>query len=165
MPQSDGSICSRNQQGYYLDNAESNKLVYCSTNNSCDISEYNDGYFINSQDNDVIKCNNSTCDLFIPGSSCENHNNEIILYNEKLYYCHNEEMKDIINSNYYLELSNIKASSIYPTISSGDDIILLNIDGFSITQYITESIYFCCFLLYFFFLKIIYNYLLFFILT
>ncbi|OUM63641.1 hypothetical protein PIROE2DRAFT_9784, partial [Piromyces sp. E2] len=133
------SICQRNKQGFYIENNESEDLIYCDNEKYCDTSSYSNGYFINSQNNEVIICSDSICTLFTPGSSCDEHNNEIILDNEKLYYCHDNEKIDIIDSNYYLELSNINTNDIYPKISSGSDIILLYIDGFSVTQYITES--------------------------
>lgn len=141
-----GSICSESDEpGYYFntEDEKSNNLLYCSINDeyymNCEISEQENGYFINSYNNDVIKCNNSICDKFSPGNSCINNDNEIIMENNYPYFCHENELLNFLDIDHYYELPNVNASSIFPTVKKGNDSILLKISRYSVSQYITES--------------------------
>ncbi|ORX78583.1 hypothetical protein BCR32DRAFT_270003 [Anaeromyces robustus] len=133
-----GSICKINEYGYYLENGETKNLIYCDNNSVCEKIDKN-GYFFNSFSTNVIRCHNSKCDYFSKGNSCSSKNNEVILYDNTLYYCYNEEEISFSDISRFYELRNINANSLYPEITDGNDIILLKIDKFSVTQYINEK--------------------------
>jgi len=103
-----------------------------------------EGYFINSYNKDVVKCktnadeNEITCELFNPGTSCSASTNGVILYNNVLSYCNEANQISFSSVSKYVTLSNIDASAIYPNIAKGKDTILLKIDNYSVTQYVTD---------------------------
>jgi len=143
----DASICfvSNTITGYLLNSGDkdSSSLIYCDKTN-CSI-EKKDGYFINSLNQYIIKCESSYCYISDEGSSCENNNNEAILYYDrkletlKYGYCNGSQEVKFLDTDQYYPLSNINASSHYPIINSGRDTILIKIDKYSATQYINEK--------------------------
>lgn len=140
----DGSKCYKmNDPGYYINSMSEKKdeLIYCDSNNQCQISIQSDGYFINSSDeNYYIKCHNSICnEIYEKESSCTTKPNEIIYYNDNFYFCLNDKRIIFYNQIKYYKLSNIKANEIFPKIVKGDDYILLKVDQYSITQYSSNS--------------------------
>lgn len=128
-----------NNAGYYLSSNETKELIECDISNKCTISNLSDGYFVNSLNNDVIKCINSVCNIINKGKACNENPNEVILSLNRLYYCNNKNTIPFSSSDKYYELSNIDASSKYPEVVEGSDIILLRINKYSVTQYITDS--------------------------
>jgi len=112
-------------------------LIYCDTE-SCEITTQSNGYFINSLF-DINICKNSICQLVEIKGQCSNHNYEVTNYNGYNYFCVNNAKYSFSKTNQYLEVSNIKASSIFPNIEYGNDKILVKIDEYSVTQYITDS--------------------------
>ncbi|ORX84879.1 hypothetical protein BCR32DRAFT_266028 [Anaeromyces robustus] len=140
--------------GYYLNtmSEKTNELYYCNKfyseneNESsydefeCIILEKENGYFINSLNTDIIKCSNSKCEKFKNGNSCDNHYNEVIVNNNStLYFCEKDKAISFPKTEMYIELKNINANVIFPVYENGNDIILLKIDKYSVTQQITDS--------------------------
>lgn len=130
--------------GYYLAYINENEFYfyYCDSFNKCEKSSESDGYFINSTDNTIIKCSNNNCIIFKNDSNtCAYHYYEVILYSDKKpYYCNGKKRISFSNSEiYYFKASSFDASSIYPIYNQGSDTILLKIDEYSVTQFITGS--------------------------
>ncbi|ORX64242.1 hypothetical protein BCR32DRAFT_251223 [Anaeromyces robustus] len=138
--------------GYYLNtmSEKTNELYYCNKlypeyNNNyegfeCTILEKENGYFINSLNTDIIKCSNSKCEKFTNESySCDNHYNEVIVRYDNLYFCKKDKYISFPKTEMYIELKNINTNVIFPVHKTGNDIILLKIDKYSVTQQITNS--------------------------
>lgn len=142
------SKCSVNDKlyGYFLNygDEDSSNLIYCDENSKTCKIEKKDGYFINNLDQYIIKCESSLCNL-TEGSSCENNNNEAISYYDsnleadKFVYCHGSKEIQFLETDKYYPLSNVKASSKYPIINSGDETILIKVDKYSATQYTDQN--------------------------
>jgi len=141
-----GAECTTtNDQGYFIDSGDDNskKLIYCDNDNCISVEE--DGYFINSLTEYVIRCNTISCIIISEGASCETNNNEAIIYYDEtleknIYkYCHNYKEISFLDSEKYYPLTDIQASSKYPTIVSGSDTILLKIDKYSVIQTINTD--------------------------
>ncbi|OUM57859.1 hypothetical protein PIROE2DRAFT_17026 [Piromyces sp. E2] len=135
-----GNICSKSKNvGYYLTYFDPRNLIYCDASYKCTKSTLTDGFFINSLNMNVIKCSKGTCQYIIKGKSCLSNPNDVILNTNKLYYCNDKSIIEFTNKERYYELNGIQASSKYPIIKEGSDIILLKIDKYSVTQYITNE--------------------------
>eukprot|EP00833_Pecoramyces_ruminatium_P018294 jgi/Orpsp1_1/1192326/evm.model.d7180000092294.1 len=135
-----GNTCEiSNKPGYYLNIENSNTLIFCDESNGCKTSSESDGYFINSFNFDIVKCNKSNCEHINTTTSCKNHQNEVIAHDNQLFYCHNDNEVSFSTTKKIYPLSNIKASKLYPNIEKGSDTILLKIDQYSVTQYITPD--------------------------
>lgn len=136
-----GNVCKKSSKpGYYLNSENSNsKLLYCNDKNDCKTSKESDGYFINSFSYNYIKCSKSKCSLIDPDISCNNHQYEVILHDNQLFYCYGKNEISFTDIAKYYSLSKVQASSIYPEITAGSDTILLKIDQYSVTQFITSD--------------------------
>ncbi|OUM63258.1 hypothetical protein PIROE2DRAFT_20691, partial [Piromyces sp. E2] len=142
-----GSICECEyikKEGYYLiEISGSDILNYCTYNGDVTCEEkqtIEGGYFINSYNNDIIKCdNNSNCEIFTPGTACSDNTNEVIILKNQSFYCNGKEQISFSDTSKYILLSNIDINYIYPSISKGTSSILLKIDRYYVTQYITEE--------------------------
>lgn len=149
-----GSICKiTDKSGYFLNSGDNkpNSLIYCRKNvnskidkykNHCQVVQKMNGYFINEIDKNVIKCVDSDCQINEIGSLCKINNNNIIIdYDTKTpYYCLNEKRYKFDDFNKYLRLTDIDpTNSTFPKINTGYEYILLKIDDYSVTQYITNS--------------------------
>ncbi|OUM63260.1 hypothetical protein PIROE2DRAFT_10226, partial [Piromyces sp. E2] len=134
--------------GYYLYNEnenESNVLHYCESKTNCSVKNESDGYFINSSNYDIIKCSNSHCEIIDTESDCTDNNFGVIYKDGKNKFCYKNQ-DEIFPSDYktYYELTNVRANIAFPIISNGDDSILVEVDKYSVKQYITNSDeYFC----------------------
>ncbi|KAL6621478.1 hypothetical protein U3516DRAFT_811049 [Neocallimastix sp. 'constans'] len=133
--------------GYFI-NSESdspNSLIYCDDYDCKTITESN-GYYINS-DGGIIRCNSFACELLERkevGSSCTNHPNEVIYYNNNynsFQYCNDTSEVDFSDKEFYITLNNINSSNLdFPTnIVSGNDTILLKVNQYSIKQVVTDN--------------------------
>lgn len=147
------TVCSVSHKNGYYFNSESeisNHIYYCNfyygdNEERCSIVEKDNGYFFNSYNTHYIKCNNSICTLLIDEKendiySCSNCDNQIIVYQNNLYYWSKNKYTNLtyLSKEYYYELSNVNATFIYPEIKNGTDTILLKINEYSLTQYISE---------------------------
>lgn len=133
-------IIIKNPEGYFLnlEDSQTNNLLFCN-NNSCEISTQTNGYFINKL-NDVIQCHNSKCNNFKAKEYCDSDSYyQVILYKNSAYYCNRNNKISFPSTEKYYEISNISAKSIYPEVQYGNDIILIKIDKYSITQYLTNN--------------------------
>ncbi|OUM63259.1 hypothetical protein PIROE2DRAFT_10225 [Piromyces sp. E2] len=134
-----------NKSGYYYNTIgdESQKLLKCNQEDDyiCETPEtIENGYFYNPENTDVIKCFDDKCEYYNPGNSCSNENyDEIIVESNAKYYCHNNQKYTIGSDDKYYSISDINAEDIYPNLSEGNDIILIKVSPYSITQYIKES--------------------------
>jgi len=134
-------IASSSYKGYFINSMDkkTNKLLYCTYYyNKCEDFIANNGYYFNSYSSDIIKCSNSKCKIFNNGSSCDNHYNEVIIYNKNPYFCNKDKPISFSEVEIYIELKNINANLNFPVIENGNDIILLKIDQYSVTQQITD---------------------------
>ncbi|OUM63261.1 hypothetical protein PIROE2DRAFT_10227, partial [Piromyces sp. E2] len=158
-----GSICEKiSKPGYYFNDGslESNKLIYCDGEvndyqyNNCEIQEVDNGIFRNSDNSDVIECTDSECQVVDLGSQCIDDNKWRIIKNSKtndLKYCRVDYGKDETNNSddkiystsfpdniKYYKIKNINAkTSSYPEMFSGGDYILIKVDQYSLTRYLT----------------------------
>lgn len=74
--------------------------------------------------------------------SCYNNQVDVVNNGGTLSFCFDNGLKSFPNTysdEKYYKLSNIDAKSIFPKINDGSDTILLKLDKFSVTQYITDS--------------------------
>ncbi|ORX78488.1 hypothetical protein BCR32DRAFT_282235 [Anaeromyces robustus] len=115
-------------------------LIYCNSESKCEVSDKNNGYFINSFNYEVIKCHQSKCTLINTNSYCSSYSNEVILNNNVLYYCNGNNIISFSDDTMYYILDDINANSIYPVIESGTDTIIIMIDKYSVTQLIKKKI-------------------------
>ncbi|OUM68765.1 hypothetical protein PIROE2DRAFT_3454 [Piromyces sp. E2] len=135
------NIC--NIFGYFIDaeGEKSNHLIYCN-NGHCEITIKDNGYFVNSRDNSMISCINSNCSINKISNSCILNRFEVIKDKSDEYrLCtENNEIKfDNNNSKYYYPKKKVNASFSFPIIESGNDIILLVVDEYSITQFYDKT--------------------------
>jgi hypothetical protein len=139
------NVCmkSNGSNGYYLNSGtqDSSQLIYCN-DDKCKIMKMSNGYFINS-DGEAIKCESSKCTPFeVVSKTCDNHNNELIGSKGYMKYCNKDTEVEFTYEDQFYPLTNVSATeSVYPgSISTGEDTILIKIDRFSATQYITNGI-------------------------
>lgn len=140
------SYNNNNCNGYYINagSSASNELIYC-YNYSCEISREEYGYFVNeyqfrmTEEYVGIKCVDSTCTLFKVGKSCYKHENGIVYNNYGNFkYCNGHEELYMDGTRYH-PLSDVNAgSTFYPQVDSGNDIILVKTDQYSLKQYTTS---------------------------
>ncbi|ORX42276.1 hypothetical protein BCR36DRAFT_416175 [Piromyces finnis] len=125
--------------GYFIDasSEKTNQLIYCN-NGDCEITTKDHGIFINSRDNSAIRCIDSLCSTILLSNSCLFNKFDIIQdLSNNIKIC--DGIKELTfnknNEKYYYPKQNINASFTFPIIEQGNDIILLVIDEYSITQY------------------------------
>jgi len=128
--------------GYYINAGSdaSNELIYC-YNNNCNLTKEDNGYYVNTyQVKNGIKCVESKCSLFKVGISCYKHENSIVYKNSQFIYCDGHNLENMSSSNKYYPLPDVNAvSTYYPQIDSGNNIILVTTDSYSLKQYITNE--------------------------
>jgi len=149
--QTDVKCFTTESYGYYYitNNDDSQNLLFCedkeysnSSVYSCEtIDNLENGYYINHSNDDVAKCIDNTCEIFSAGTNCNNNKNEVIISNNKKYYCHdtNQIFFNDNDSDRYYKLENVNASDLYPNISNGNDIILIKMSPYSVTQFIRND--------------------------
>lgn len=134
-----------NGNGYYLNHGilDSKNLIYCYEGN-CNSIVSNSGYYIN-KNSEVTECDSSQCIPFSPDyiQSCKSNVNEIISTRYGYKYCNNNTLVQMNSEAQYYPLSDISADEdTYPvSVSSGDDTILIRVDRYSASQYLTTGMY------------------------
>jgi len=137
--------CKRtyNNNGYYLNHGTlGSNLIYCEDGN-CNTLPNGNGFFMNDY-SEINECSSSQCQPFEPNNvqSCKYNTNEIILSNDEYKYCNQETQIQFKSEIQYYPLSNISTNpGKYPeNIISGGDTILIKVDRYSASQYITSGI-------------------------
>lgn len=131
--------------GYYFNSGtlETSNIIHC-INDTCEITPYNNGFFLNNRQNEIMRCESGTCSLKTIDykTSCKHHENELVKSYEGIKYCSNETPVSFKNEDQFYPLSNITVNNnVYPgRITSGKGTILIKIDEYSASQYITEGI-------------------------
>eukprot|EP00833_Pecoramyces_ruminatium_P008086 jgi/Orpsp1_1/1182118/evm.model.c7180000079958.3 len=127
-----------NEPGYYLDSE--NTLIYYDANKECTQSEEINGYFLNSKNKKIIKCQDGNCELS-EKVSCISNQVEVVNIGGILVLCYENSQEKFPTSSdevKYYKLSNVDITSIFPQISIGSDLILLKMDQYSVTQFVTD---------------------------
>ncbi|ORX42609.1 hypothetical protein BCR36DRAFT_156406 [Piromyces finnis] len=134
----------------YIINAlgKNNEVIFCQ-NNQCKITSVQNGYFLGEigslNERVLIKCRNTQCSNEKQIESdetniCYGINGQVVLStNNKARYCNEGNAIKLQNNDNYFTLMNVNARKTYPLIEPGNDVIILKVSKYSVTQLITTD--------------------------
>ncbi|ORX83234.1 hypothetical protein BCR32DRAFT_292133 [Anaeromyces robustus] len=134
-------IENNNYSGYFLNifqetKEDKNSLIYCN-NGNCEIKNVDNGYYFNNYLYNDYLCYSGKC---YENLEILNSKSKFIIKNESsVLYNNDNNISKYIDGSYYYPQYNILSTSDFPYLKEGNDIILLHIKNYSVTQVTTDA--------------------------